>query len=215
VRAVACVRSHRPGAGAEACDQRTRASVTVISQAHLRRRAGARPASPDGLLRRSVGGRLAGAQAGGHSGHSCSSCDSRQVWTRRPVLAGRETTDAGGCFSLLQTRRPELWTLRGLDHGSQYALSDSCSCRLRRRDPGAVLGGAPADPAGLSCARTPGEHVETCRDGLGRDLGPRHPVRQHQGRQIGLHTAFLAISPCVLIRSGHCLGVGFKMVLIP
>ena len=36
VRAVACMCSHRPGAGAEAGDQRTRAPVTEISQAYLR-----------------------------------------------------------------------------------------------------------------------------------------------------------------------------------
>lgn len=35
VRAVACMCSHRPGAGAEAGDQRTRAPVTEISQAYL------------------------------------------------------------------------------------------------------------------------------------------------------------------------------------
>ena len=35
VRAVACMCSHRLGAGAEACNQRTRAPVTEISQAYL------------------------------------------------------------------------------------------------------------------------------------------------------------------------------------
>ena len=119
VRAVACLCSHRPGAGAEACDQRRRAPVSDISQATSVTCVLALGASPDGLLRHSVGGWLSGAQARCTSSWAASDTTA-DGWTPATVLAvpGHARCRTLLCTALyrfhLTSDDRGAWTRRGL-----------------------------------------------------------------------------------------------------
>ena len=80
--------------------------------------------------------------------------ETRRVWTSTVDLAG-----------------PDLgWTV------GPSMLVFQCLClHVESRDPGAALGSAPAVPAGLSCARVPGEQVETLQGWPGQSPGAPTP----------------------------------------